>query len=396
MSFTSGFSKHAESLAPKTHYGTRSIHKLDPEHPGEAWSAKIDGAHTIIKFKAGKLPDLFSHRQSKRTGGKIDYTAKLPNIKRKVNFDGQFRGETYAVDPSGKAVEPEVVTSILNRGVDNSLRFQKEHRLKTRVALINVDKYLGKSLHNATFEEKRNVMEQVAKMNPDFTLPALATTPKAKLKLKEHVLSGEHPQSREGLIVHRLGEAGSPFAKAKIFKEHDVYVRDIFKEESTTGRKPMAGGFYYSWTPDGEIKGRVGSGFDHAEKEDMLKNPNRYIGLVARVQATNVSKNKVLLKPSFKHWHVEKNIGLEKAATIFAKQSIIIDKTHEPDRDKAKEVARGFADKIYTSRGTKTQWRFRQRPPGLFIPGSFRHAKIKPGVSIIYGQIDEKRKRKTS
>jgi hypothetical protein len=85
--------------------------------------------------------------------------------------------------------------------------------------------------------------------------------------------------------------------------------------------------------------------------------------------------------------------GFQKTATIFAKQSIIVDKEHEADREKAKEIARGFADKIYTSRGTKTQWRFRQRSPKLFVPGSFRHAKIKPGISIIYGKIDENRKK---
>lgn len=71
----------------------------------------------------------------------------------------------------------------------------------------------------------------------------------------------------------------------------------------------------------------------------------------------------------------------------FAKQSIIVDKANEPDRKRAENVAKDFADKIYTSRGTKTQWRFRQRPPSLFVPGSFRHAKIKPGVSIIYGEL---------
>lgn len=461
MSLLKGFTKLASFIpyAPKIHYGVKKLDSLDAKHPGEAWSAKIDGAHSVIKFKKGKLPDLFSHRRSKRTGGKIDYTSKLPHIKTPVDFNGQFRGETYAVDRTGKAVEPEIVTSFLNRTKENSLNYQKELGLKTRTALIDVESFNGKDMRSAPFEKKRELMEEVAKAYPEFTLPAIAWTPGAKERLKKDVLSGKHKQSKEGLIVHKTGIKGAPFLKAKIFNEHDVVVRDIFKEESPTGRKPMAGGFYYSWGENGDIKGRVGTGFSHAEKEDMLKHPEKYIGRVARVQATKVSKNKALLKPSFIHWHVEKNLEkiavsktwlhkyvrfglrarrvpdpfdgrshhfiaervssvsgggspharrllrtiedtyfkkpvgpLKKEATIFAKQTIIIDKSYESDRGKATELAKQFADRVYTSRGTSTQWRFRQLPPSRFIEGSFRHKKIKPGVSIIYGQLKEDKK----
>jgi len=386
MAFLPGFRKTAAFIpyAPKIHYGVKELGKLDPEHPGEAWSAKIDGAHSVIKFKKGKLPDLFSHRRSKRTGGKIDYTAKLPHIKTPVNFNGQFRGETYAVDRTGKAVEPEIVTSFLNRGVENSLAYQKQMGIKTKTALIDVESYNGKNMRDAPFEEKRDVMEAVAKHYPEFTLPAIAWTPKTKERLKKEVLSGKHKQSKEGLIVHKTEVRGAPFLKAKIFNEHDVVVRDIFEEESPTGRKPMAGGFYYSWGEHGDIKGRVGTGFSHAEKEDMLRHPKKYIGRVARVQATKVSKNKVLLKPSFIHWHVEKNI--EKQAA-WSKQTVIIDKSLTKDREEAKSLARPFTDKMYTSRETGSSFRFRQRPPSKFVPGSFRTKQVKPGVSIVYGEL---------
>jgi hypothetical protein len=391
MGFFHGFIKQAVSWSPKTKYSVREFHGLDPNNPEEAWTAKIDGAHSIVEFEKGKLPDIYSHRISKRTKGKIDYTSKLPHITNKSPVSGKFTAETYAVGSDGKAVEPETVTSILNRGVESSLQHQKTFGLTTRTALINVEKYQGKDVSKAPFEEKREIMEEVSRLNPNFTLPAIAYTPQEKKKLHQEVKKGKHPQTKEGLIVHKLGIPGSPLAKAKIFKEHDVHVRGIYEEVSPTGRAPMAGGIEYSWGPESEVKGRVGTGFSHAEKKNMLENPELYVGRVARVHALGKSKNKVLLKPSFKHWHVEKNI--EKQATIFAKQSIIIDKSYEPDREKAQEHARKFADKIYTSRGTSTQWRFRQRPPGLFVPGSFRHAKIKPGVSIIYGQIDEKRKK---
>ena len=70
----------------------------------------------------------------------------------------------------------------------------------------------------------------------------------------------------------------------------------------------MAGGFTYAWEPGGKTVGKVGTGFNHAMKEDMLKNPDKYIGKVALVKALDLSKNKVLVKPSFAGWHVDKNI----------------------------------------------------------------------------------------
>jgi len=386
MSFHKGFLKLAVSWGAKAPYSSREFSKLDPNNPDEIWTAKIDGAHSIAEFRKGKLPDIYSHRISKRTGGKIDYTAKLPHIKTPSQINGKFRLETFATQ-KGKAVEPEVVTSILNSGREKSLALQKALKLKTQTAVIDVEKYEGKNVEKKPYELKRQYMENLVRQHPEFTLPALAKTPKQKEKLQRDIAEGSHPQTKEGIIVH----TPKGFAKAKIFKEHDVYVRGIYPEESQTGRTPMAGGIEYAWAPTGDAKGRVGTGFSHSEKMDMLQHPENYIGRVARVHALGLSKNRVLLKPSFKHWHVEKNI--EKEATIFAKQSIIIDKDYKPDRNEAKEYARKFADRIYTSRGTKTQWRFRQRPPHLFIPGSFRHAKIKPGVSIIYGQIDEKRKK---
>jgi len=43
-------------------------------------------------------------------------------------------------------------------------------------------------------------------------------------------------------------------------------------------------------------------------KEDMMRNPKDYIGRAAKVKALDISKNKVLVKPSFDGWHVEKNL----------------------------------------------------------------------------------------
>jgi len=302
-------------MTSKSNYRKMNIEDLNPSKENEAWSAKIDGAHTIIKMKPGKIPEHFSHRISKRTGEQIEYTQKLPHIKNKALYNAEIRGETYAVTPDGKAIHRDVVTALLNSGLQKSLALQKNLDIKTTTALIDVDKFNGKDMRNAPFAEKRKVLESIIKANPEYHLPDTAYTPKEKQKLLKSILSKRHLQTSEGIVVHDLTGEGKAFTKAKVIDHHDVYITGIFPEENVKeGRKPMAGGFTYSWEPDGKTVGKVGTGFNHSEKEDMMKNPNKYIGRAAKVKALDVSKNKVLVKPSFDGWHVEKNIGVEKMA----------------------------------------------------------------------------------
>lgn len=74
----------------------------------------------------------------------------------------------------------------------------------------------------------------------------------------------------------------------------------------------------------------------------------------------------------------------------WAKQTIIVQKTHAKDRDEASGIAKGFADRLYTSRETATSFRFRQKPPSKFVWGSYRTKSIPgKGVSIVYGRLKE-------
>lgn len=75
-------------------------------------------------------------------------------------------------------------------------------------------------------------------------------------------------------------------------------------------------------------------------------------------------------------------------------QTVIISKKIAKTREAAKRVAREYASRIYTSRETKTSWRFRQRPPDDFRKGSFRTKKIHDGVSLVYGTLKRSAKKK--
>lgn len=70
-------------------------------------------------------------------------------------------------------------------------------------------------------------------------------------------------------------------------------------------------------------------------------------------------------------------------------QTVIVSKAVAKTRQKAEQLARSHADRIYTSRETSSSWRFRQRPPSDFKKGSFRtfHVPNAPGVTLIYGDL---------
>lgn len=321
-------------MSTKPVYKKMKIEDLNPNKRNEVWSAKIDGAHTIINMKPGEVPVHMSHRISKKTGDNINYTQKLPHIKSKSLYDARIRGETYAFDKNGKAVHPDIVTAILNSGIQKSLALQKKLGVKTTTALIDVDEFNGEDVSKSPFIEKRKILEQIALSNPEYHLPDTAYTPPQKKKMLEDILAKKHLQTSEGIIVHNLTGEGKPFTKAKVIDHHDVYITGIFPEENVKeGRKVMAGGFTYSWNPDGETVGKVGTGFNHDEKVDMINNPKKYIGRAAKVKALGVSKNKALVKPSFDGWHIEKNIGVEKMALI-EKTAL----TAQKARDMAKSI----------------------------------------------------------
>ena len=77
-----------------------------------------------------------------------------------------------------------------------------------------------------------------------------------------------------------------------------------------------------------------------------------------------------------------------------AKQTIIVSKTVAPTKEKARAIAKRYADRIYTARETSTSFRFRQRPPSDFVAGSYKTSKPRKGVAVVYGELKGKRGKK--
>lgn len=286
--------------AEKPSYKSENIEKLDPNNPNQVWSPKIDGALNAFLLNKGKNIESYSYRPSAKSANKlIDHTYRLPHYKipSPMNIPGHtvVLGEVYAADHEGNALPVTDTTSRLLSNVWKSRELQKSAPLQTRI--FNVLTYKGKDVSTKPYSEKLEILKHIAASTPGLKLPPLATTPEQKIEMLKQIRSGNHPLSREGIAIYNLDQ-DTP-TKAKVQEDYDVHIRDIYEgEEGLKGK--AAGGFTFSYLPEGPIAGRVGGGFDAATRVDMWQHPEKYKGQVARVFAQQKLPSGALRMPIFK------------------------------------------------------------------------------------------------
>jgi len=300
----------------KPDYKETTPDKVDVTNDQQLMAAKVDGAHNTFVLDAGHPVRVFSYRPTERDTGVIEHSHRfLPGYTTRVpdHLDQLvLRGELVAADPhTGRARGTQDTGAVLNSGVWKSRDLQTHTPL--RAIIFDVARRHGKDLESLPYEKKLSILGEVHKSLPFLELPPMARTPKEKIDLLNRIRTGQEPITSEGVVLWPL--AGGPPTKAKFRPDHDVYVREVYPE--TGARTELAGGFRYSWTPEGKIVGNVGTGLDHALKRDMLSNPAKYIGRVAKVQALGLYHDKehpkkpgALRAPAFKDWHLDKNLGL--------------------------------------------------------------------------------------
>lgn len=286
------------------------------DNPKQVLSAKLDDAHVMYYLpKDSKEPiRVFSYRPSKRTEGLIQHTDKVTGLHApyktapKEVADSIIRGGLYAIHPDTKKATPaNVVGGLLNSNVWKSREAQKEQG-KLLPVIYDVVKFKGKDVRNAPYKEKLDILRQVSKELPVLKLPIMAHTKTEKERLVQDIKNKRLPETEEGVVVWELEGENTPATKAKIVKEHDVYVRDFFPAtEGSKYDKTHVGGFYFSHTENGPIVGRVGSGLSDALREDMFKNPKKYIGMVSVVEAQAKYPSGALRMPVHTTFHLDKN-----------------------------------------------------------------------------------------
>jgi len=274
--------------------------------PGSSAQAKIDGAAALVQLYKDHF-DVLSYRTQKHTGWPIVHTERVfgsrPQIDIPKQYQGQvLRGELYGIGPDGKPIPPHKLGGLLNASIAKSLSDQQANKAKLKVMLFDImNKQTHKHQLEVPYEQRMQQTRQVGSVLPKdtFHYPEEAKTPEEANSLFGRVSAGTEPLSVEGVVVHP--PTGAP-QKIKLRDEHDVYVREFFPgmgKYQGTG----IGGFRYSHEPEGQIVGEIGTGFSDEERQQMFKQPNDYIGRIARVSAQEKKPSGALFAPSYLSMH---------------------------------------------------------------------------------------------
>jgi ATP-dependent DNA ligase len=281
---------------------------------------KIDGASSIFELNSDKPNKIYSYRVSKKSGINIDHSDQVPKI-RDLSIPDIFnktilRGELFA-QTDNHPMPAEQVSGILNSSVSKSLETQKDKGwLQSRI--YDIIKFRGRSVANDPYGTKLSLIKQIEMAIPEFKSVETAYTPEQKSKLVEDIKRGRHPETKEGVVSWDLNKPTGKPEKLKFRDNFDVYIRQMYPaiNKASGKEKEEIGGFRYSLTPRGKIVGNVGTGFSREQRIDMLKNQDKYLGMVARVKSQQQFSSGSLRTPSYYGLDVEKNLEEIKHASF--------------------------------------------------------------------------------
>jgi hypothetical protein len=311
----------SDKITSKPKYKVIKSNNIDYNDNTKVLQPKIDGSSSIIELNYNKPNKIYSYRVSKKSGVNIDHSDQVPYFRDlkipKLLDNTILRGELFG-HINNKPMSAEYIGGLLNSGKEKSLEKQKQHGWLKPV-VYDIIKYHDKNVENNPYGSKINLINKVKSAIPELPIIESAVTSEEKKKLVAEVKSGKHPDTKEGLIEWSLNSPGGNPGKLKFRDTHDVFIRSVFPaiNKASGKEKNEAGGFEYSWSPKGKIVGTVGTGFTRDKRIDILKNPDKYIGEVARVKSQQKFSSGALRAPSFYSLDIEKNLdGIKQAAFI--------------------------------------------------------------------------------
>lgn len=301
----------------KVHYAkvpAEEVHKLfDPEYLHQE---KLDGSAALYKLFSDRIEAL-SYRPT-TTGRPIVHTYRVGgmtgvNIPKHL-VGSVLRGEIFGVrTPTGEAIPAQELGGILNASTLRALQKKQEQRVKLKNAIFNVLRY-GKTpvSIDEPLARRMELLKEIMEHLPadTFRLPRSAATVEEQKKLWDDIRSGKYPLTHEGVVAWPR-KGGKP-TKVKLYKEHDVHVKEIFPGEGRLAGVG-AGGFRYALKPGGSIVGEVGTGFSEEVRRQMHEHPEEFVGRIARIKAQEQFPSGAYRAPAFIALH-EDYPGAQKAA----------------------------------------------------------------------------------
>jgi len=280
---------------------------LENLNKGDTVQAKIDGASSLIKVLKDGV-ELVSYRPQKETNQPIVHTERFfgtkPNKEMPKDLVGSvLKGELYGQDPEGKVIHPSALGGLLNATIENSLEKQKGSGIELKNMLFDIQRKGNEDIdfNTVPYKERRELLGEVAEHLPNpekFQLSELLEGDKAT-ELWDQISSGNHPLTREGVVIHP--EKGKP-SKAKVVDDADVHITGTFPGKGK--RKDTIGGLTYALTAGGDTIGRIGTGFD----DETLKHLSQIdlVDRIARIQAQEQLPSGAYRTPSFIALHEDK------------------------------------------------------------------------------------------
>jgi GNAT superfamily N-acetyltransferase len=273
--------------------------KLKDMKEGDTVSAKVDGASALIQLLRNKA-EVTSYRAASGTGFPILHTERVFHGKNQIELPPELEGTVLKGELFGtkgkKVIPPQELGGLLNATVANSLQMQRDKHIKLRSLLYDIQQY-GKTpvdLQTTPRAERYALLQKVIKHLPKDKFQLSDDVPAEKaLELWKQIGSGQHPLTEEGIVGWPA--KGKPW-KAKYTEDADVNITNVFPGEGKY-EGVGAGGFEYS--TDKAVTGRVGTGFSDEVRKDMLANPDKYIGRVARIRSQQQLPSGVYRAPSF-------------------------------------------------------------------------------------------------
>ena len=220
--------------------------------------------------------------------------------------------------PAQRVIEPQDLGGLLNSTLANSIAEQQRRKIKLQVMLYGIQQYGNQAIdpNVVPYGERLAMIRKVLEHLPaeHFFTPQEATTPEAAVQLWREIEAGQHPLTREGVVIHPA--TGRP-QKGKLTEDQDVHITGMFPGEGRLAGT-HAGGFTYATAPGGPEVGRVGTGLTDRIRQDMLQHPEQYIGRVARVRSQGPFASGALRAPSFLALHEDYPQAGEKIACDLA------------------------------------------------------------------------------
>lgn len=286
----------------KPHYKSILIDDLRIDKSNEIWAPKIDGAHNTVVIRPDKRLDVYSYRLSKKSGEHIDHTYKTDLYK--IRGPRELRDTIVRTELYIPGQPSATIGGVLNANTWKS-REKQESLGKLKSMLIDIVKFKGENVEKRNYGDKLKMLEEVSQAIPELEMPPLAKTKQEKLKLKDDVFSGRHPLTREGIVVYKVNEA-VPY-KSKSSEEFDVLITGVYAASPGSKYEGNAIGGFIGIPENTRVKVKLGSGLSDELRRNAYLNPNKYVGLWAKVKGQmRYGKTGKIRMPIFKELRYEK------------------------------------------------------------------------------------------